>query len=145
MTDLTCAPPARQAGVLRIFLNPYLQVFLGALLDTSGELLLRKGSLAAPKLGGAAGVFGVTSLVSWWTWAGIVSYCLSLVSWLYVLRSVPLSIAFPLINVVHALVPLGAWLLLGEHVSARRWLGISLIMLGVLVIVRPLVKAEEKL
>ena len=137
--------PARQPAPLRIFLNPYLQVFLGALLDTSGELLLRKGSLVAPKLGGAAGVFGITSLISGWTWIGIISYCLSLVSWLYVLRSVPLSIAFPLINIVHALVPLGAWIFLGEHVSHRRWLGITLIIMGVLMIVRPLIKAEQNL
>ena len=145
MTDLTCAPPARFPAPLRLFLNPYVQVFLGALLDTTGELLLRKGSLAAPKVGGAAAVFGITSLMSWWTWIGIVSYCLSLVSWLYVLRSVPLSIAFPLINIVPALVPLGAWAFLGEYVSPKRWLGIGLIMCGVLAIIRPLVKAEEKL
>ena len=145
MTEVTCPAQVRYPAPLRIFLNPYLQVFLGALLDTTGELLLRKGSLDAPKLGGAAGVFGVTSLGSWWTWIGIVSYCLSLVSWLYVLRTVPLSVAFPLINIVHALVPLGAWAFLGEVISRQRWLGIGLIMCGVLAIVRPLVKAEEKL
>ena len=132
-------------SLLRWALNPYFQIFLGACLDATGELLLRKGSEAAPKLTGAGAVFGVTSLLSAWTWLGIVSYCLSLVSWLYVLRSISLSIAFPMINVVHALVPLGAWAFLHEQVTPRRWIGISLIIAGILAIMRPLAKAEEKL
>jgi drug/metabolite transporter (DMT)-like permease len=42
-------------------------------------------------------------------------------------------------------VPIGAAVFLHEHVSAKRWLGISLIILGVFAIIKPLVKAEEKL
>ena len=61
------------------------------------------------------------------------------------LRSVPLSVAFPLINVVHVLVPLGAKFFLHENISSKRWAGIGLIVCGVLLIIKPLVKAEQKL
>jgi uncharacterized membrane protein HdeD (DUF308 family) len=34
---------------------------------------------------------------------------------------------------------------LHEHVSVRRWMGITLIILGVIAIMKPVVRAEEKL
>jgi drug/metabolite transporter (DMT)-like permease len=125
-------------------LNRYWLILLGAVLDSAGEVLLKKGanSVAAA---GIAPTFFAAPLLSGWTWLGIISYVTSLVSWLYVLRKIPLSVAFPLINVVHVLVPLGATLFLHEYVSWRMWAGISLILLGVIAIVKPVVHAEEKL
>jgi undecaprenyl phosphate-alpha-L-ara4N flippase subunit ArnE len=145
MTDAAASPPRPRPAVLSFFLNPYVQILIGSLLDTAGEVLLKKGASGAPHVGGLIQTLGLPPLLVGWTWVGIVSYVLSLFSWLYVLRSVPLSVAFPLINVVHVLVPLGSMIFLHEHVSDRRWMGIGLIVCGVLLIVRPLVKAEEKL
>ena len=146
MTEVAqLTPTDRRPAALAWFINPYLQIVVGALLDTSGEILLKKGALAAPTAHGWLSVIGLTPLASVWTWIGIVSYILSLVSWLHVLRSVPLSVAFPLVNVVHVFVPVGASIFLHEHVSDKRWLGISLIVLGVFAIIKPLIKAEEKL
>lgn len=135
----------RRSSPLAWFINPYLQIAIGGLLVTTAEVLLKKGAGSMGHAQGISGVLGYFALASGWTWLGIISYVLSLVSWLHVLRFVPLSIAFPLINVVHVLVPLGAFLFLGEHISSRRWIGISLIVLGALAILKPLIKAEEKL
>jgi drug/metabolite transporter (DMT)-like permease len=90
-------------------------------------------------------VLGLGALRSGWTWLGIVLYVLATVSWLHVLRLLPLAIAYGLINVVHVLVPLGAWLLLHEAVSPRRWLGIALILAGLVALSRPAARAEEEL
>jgi undecaprenyl phosphate-alpha-L-ara4N flippase subunit ArnE len=134
-----------RASPLAWMLNPYLLILVGALLDTAGEVLLKKGADSVAGRGGVAAAMGFLPLLSAWTWIGIISYVTSLVSWLYVLRTVPLSIAFPLVNVVHVFVPLAAAIFLHEHVSLRRWMGILLIIVGVFAIVKPLVKAEEKL
>ena len=123
-----------------LLLNRYLLILWGALLSSAGEVLLKKGATVA---GAGSAILGPLS--SLWTWIGILCYVTALVSWLCVLRKVPLSIAFPLINVVHVLVPLGASIFLNEHVSLRRWAGITLIVLGVIAIVTPVVHAEEKL
>ena len=123
-----------------ILLNRYLLILLGALLSAAGEVFLKKGATAT-----ADSVAVLGPLFSFWTWIGIACYVTALVSWLYVLKKVPLSIAFPLINVVHVLVPLGASIFLHEHVSLRRWAGISLIILGVIAIMKPVVHAEEQL
>ena len=41
--------------------------------------------------------------------------------------------------------PLGCWLLLGESMSPRRWCGIGLVMVGLLVITKPFAQLSEKL
>jgi drug/metabolite transporter (DMT)-like permease len=145
--SLDCGPTAaavpRRRGPLAWFLNPYVQLGIGALLVTVSELLMRKG--ASERGEGAVGWLGIGALASAWTWAGIVTYVLSFLSWIYVLRFVPLGIAYALINVAHVLIPLGAWLFLHEQLSARRWAGIGLVVCGILLVLRPAVKAEEKL
>ena len=128
------------------FLNPYVQIGVGAVLVTASEVLLKMGADAAPHLSFLpAWLGGVAALASAWTWAGIVLYILSFASWLHVLRFVPLTVAFSLINAVHVLVPVGAWLLLHEHVPPRRWLGIVMILSGIVMVVGPVARAEEKL
>ena len=142
---LAASPFVSPAGVLRWFLNAYVQLAIGALLVTTSELLLKRGAVAAPPAHGPAAWTGISALASGWTWLGIVSYILSFISWIHVLRTLPLSIAFPAINIVHILVPLGAWLFLREAIPARRWLGILLVIAGIVLIVKPVAKAEAKL
>ena len=85
------------------------------------------------------------SLASIWIWVAIVFVILSFICWIYVLRRIPLSIAFPLSNVVHVLVPLSCWIFLGEHISATRWYGIAIVLLGLALVAKPVAKIEEKL
>ena len=127
------------------FLHPYMQLGIGALLVTASELLLKRGTTAAPPATGPAAWSGISALASGWCWMGILCYILSFISWIHVLRLLPLSVAFPAINVVHVLVPLGAWLLLGETIHVGRWIGIALVVAGILLIVKPVARAEARL
>lgn len=129
---------------LKIFGNPWLQIALNALIVTASELFLKIGARNTAHLTHPLSWTGFTGLASIWTWLGIVCVILSLVSWLYVLRQVPLSIAFPLSNVVHVLVPLSCWILLGELISPRRWCGIALVLVGLIIVAKPFAHIEEK-
>ena len=129
--------PARLTG----FGNPYVQIAVGALLVTASELMLKRGAEAAA----GSSWLGVDALASLWTWGGIVTYVLSFLSWLYVLRHLPLGLAFSLINAVHVLVPVASWLFLHESISPRRWAGIGLVLGGIVLIAGNVAKAEEKL
>jgi len=128
-------------------LNPYLQLAVNGLLVTASELLLKRGATATTQVSGSPWLdsLGITTLGSGWVWAGIASGIAGLVSWLYVLRWVPLSIAFPLASVVHVLIPLGSWFFLGETMSLLRWCGITLVMTGIWCLANPLMRAEEAL
>jgi drug/metabolite transporter (DMT)-like permease len=138
------AAPATQvkpSTPARGFFNAYFQIAIGAILVTGSELMLKKGADAAI----GASWLGVNALASAWTWGGIVTYILSFVSWLYVLRFVPLGIAFALINAVHILVPLSSWFFLHEHISLGRWSGITLVLTGIILIGQTVATTEEKL
>jgi multidrug transporter EmrE-like cation transporter len=137
--------PRAPRGLGAWIANTYVQLAIGAMLVTVSELLLKKGASTTPAAGGPAGVLGVGALRSGWTWLGILSYVLATLSWLHVLRLMPLAIAFGLINIVHVLVPLGAWAVLHEAISTRRWIGIALILAGVVALSRPAARAEEGL
>jgi drug/metabolite transporter (DMT)-like permease len=80
---------------------------------------------------------GIAALGSGWVVAGILVYILSFANWLYVLRVVPLYIAFPVTNLSHALIPIFAWVLLGERFGPWRAAGILLIVVGTWFIARP--------
>lgn len=135
----------RRRAAIRWFLYPWMQLAIGALLVTASELLLRRGAQSFSAAAGLQRWLGIAALRSAWTWAGIVCYILSFASWVHVLRFVPLSVAFPVINIVHVLIPIGAWLLLGERILLQRWVGILLVLIGILLLVHPFVEAEERL
>ena len=99
--------------MFRWFFNPYVQLGIDALLVTTAELMLKKGATTGAQLPPSIAWLGIGALASMWTWIGILAYLLSLACWLYVLRHIPISIAFGLISIAQVLVPLGAWMFLG--------------------------------
>ena len=127
------------------FGNPWFQLTLNAIVVTISEVFLKIGARETAGLTDKHDWTGISGLASVWTWFGIVCVILSLASWLYILRLVPLSIAFPLSNVVHVLVPLSCWIFLDEVISARRWCGIVLLLAGLIVVAKPFARIEEKL
>lgn len=125
--------------------NPWFQIVFGALLVTVSELFLKHGATLTAHVSPRFAWTGLTGLESPWVWCGIVFVILSFLSWLYVLKHIPLSIAFPLSNVVHIFVPLASWIFLGELITPLRWCGIALVLIGVLVVAKPVAQIEERL
>ncbi len=131
--------------LLKFFGNPWLQLGLNALIVTASELCLKLGARDTAHLAQTWTWTGLTGLASAWTWLGIVFIIFSLLGWLYLLRHLPLSIAFPLSNTPHILVPLMSSIFLGEMISPRRWCGIALVLIGLLLVAKPFARIEEKL
>ena len=123
------------------FLNAFLQIGISVVLAAAAQVFLKLGTARESD----ASLFNVAALNSHWVWLGILSMLLSLVSWLYALRFVPLLIAFNLAAATHVIVPIGCWIFLGEQIPPIRWLGILIVTLGVLIIARPLSRVEERL
>lgn len=112
---------------------------------TLSEVLLKIGAEETPTRGTIMDWLGLSGLGSIWVWGGIVALILSFLSWLYVLRHLPLSLAFPLTNVVHVTIPISSWLFLGEAISGRRWLGIAIVLAGLALVAQPVAKIDERL
>jgi len=128
----------------RWWANPWFVLVLEAIFVTASEVLLKVGASETRRAAGWEWT-GLMSLASIWIWVAIVLVILSFLCWIYVLRHIPLSIAFPLSNVVHVLVPLSCWIFLGEHISETRWCGIAIVIFGLAVVAKPVAKIEEKL
>ena len=64
---------------------------------------------------------------------GLSSYCLSSVIWLIILTRLPLSIAYPFGAISYVFVVIGS-ALSGEYINPIRYLGVILIVFGILVI-----------
>ena len=109
------------------------------------ELLLKRGASDTANLPSEWSWTGITGLASPLVWWAILFVIISFLSWLYVLKYVPLTIAFPLSRVVDVLVPLSCWIFLGETISARRWYGIALVVIGLAVVAKPVARLEERL
>ena len=127
------------------FGNPWLQLTVSVVCVFVSELLLKRGATEVAEPDSAWSWTGVNGLASPLVWWAILLLIASFISWLYVLRYIPLTIAFPLSRVVDILVPLGCWILLGETISTLRWCGIALVVLGLALVAKPVAQIEERL
>ena len=127
------------------FANPWLVLGFEVICVLVYELLQKRGASETANLSQTWSWLGVTALVSPLVWVAMLLMIVSLLSWLYVLRYIPLSIAFPLSRVVDILVPLSCWMILGESISPRRWCGIALVIIGLILTTKPAAQLEEKL
>jgi len=91
-----------------------------------GQLLFKLASLAWPAQSGVMGLAQVP-----WFWLALVVYGAATLAWISLLRTVPLSVAYPFFALAFFIVPLLSWWALGEPMSSRQWMGAALIGLGV--------------
>jgi multidrug transporter EmrE-like cation transporter len=125
--------------------NPWLYLLISVACVATYELLLKRGAAETANPASSWAWTGLSGLGSIYVWIAIVFVIISLLTWLYVLRYLPLSIAFPISQAVHVLVPLGSWLILGENIITLRWIGIAFVSLGLAVVAKPIAKIEEEL
>ena len=131
--------------VSKAFWNPWVQLGGEAAFVTLSQVLLKIGADETPVRGTLIDWLGLSGLASLWVWGGIVSLILSFLCWIYVLKHLPLSVAFPLTNVVHVSIPISSWIFLGEAISTRRWIGIAIVITGLALVAKPVAKVDERL
>ena len=92
-----------------------------------GQILFKLASRGA----GDADAAGLLALArNPYLLAALAIYGLGTLLWIYVLKSVPLNVAYPFMALSFCLVPLLAWLALGEAMSWRQGAGLALIVAG---------------
>ena len=127
------------------FFNPWFQFVLNIIGVVVYELLLKAGASATADSAKNWSWIGINALESPLTWLAIAVIIVDLVIWLYILKYIPLSIAFPLSRTVDVLVPISCWLILRETISPLRWCGIALVISGLVIVARPAAELEERL
>ena len=104
----------------------YLVLTLFSALLALGQTLFKQAALA---MGDQPLIPGI---VNRWTIAGLAVYGASTVLWIAILRTTPLSVAYPFSALGFLVVPLAAHFLFGEPLHARFLAGAICIIVGIL-------------
>ena len=103
---------------------------LCVLAEIARELSFKRAVLAASR--NASYVRGLAAQPL--LWFGITLWCVQVVSWILVLEHAPLSLAYPIMTLVYAGVPLGGAWLLRERLTRTQIAGAALVAFGALVV-----------
>lgn len=114
-------------------------IFLGVLLNTSAQLMLKAGVNRLGQLD-----FAWQRVISFcfevamnpYIFTGLFFYVISVVLWLLVLSKTEVSLAYPMISLGYVLNAVTAYYLFGESLSVSRMAGILIILCGVYLIAR---------
>lgn len=107
---------------------PWIFLMLVVVLGTVGQLSLKYAlynNVSAPNL-----------FSSYYFWVWLICYVIVTLLWLVVLRTIPLSQAFPALGLTFALVPLASHQILKEKIVFGQWIGIAIIVTGVCLVVQ---------
>jgi drug/metabolite transporter (DMT)-like permease len=114
-------------------------ILLDVALNVVGQLSLKFGmskmgnfSLSLPSLTSVFARAAVNPFII----LGVLCYGMGFMVWLVVLAKADVSYAYPMISLGYVFTAVLAWMLLGEHVTALRFVGILVTCLGVFIIAR---------
>lgn len=112
----------------------WLILIVVVLFGTTANVSLKYGlHISSPTKGSNTSILNL--LLSRYFWIWFICYTFMTVLWLYVLRTIPLSQAFPVLGLMYALIPIASHYLLKELVVFSQWVGISIIIAGVVLVV----------
>lgn len=113
----------------------WIQLLIVVVLGTGAQLALKAAlEHGGPSHADAGLIAKLIRSPLMWIWFGC--YVASTLLWLWALRVVPLSQAFPILGLQFALVPIAANRFLKEHFAWEQWVGVAIIVLGVALVGR---------
>jgi drug/metabolite transporter (DMT)-like permease len=119
-------------------MKTFILALSAPLIATAGQLLLKHvmagvGPISSAELTFTGGIIK-RLLANPFFLIAVALYSLGFVIWLVVLSRVALSYAYPIVSLSFCLVPLFSHLCFGETVSPLRWVGISVIFVGIAIV-----------
>ena len=117
----------------------FLYIVIGVLLNACAQLLLKAGTNALGILFfEKISIFNqlIRIILEPHILSGLVCYGFSVCIWIVALSKTPVSIAYPMLSIGYIFNLLAAWYFLGEELSIQKIVGITIIILGVLIISR---------
>lgn len=123
-------------------LTTFGMILAGVLLNAGAQLLLKAGTRAIGVIGadGAAGHALLQTAVNVafqpFIVAGLFCYVLSVGIWIVALSRVDVSVAYPMLSIGYVVNAFAAYWLFGEVLTPMRIAGITVILIGVVMISR---------
>jgi drug/metabolite transporter (DMT)-like permease len=115
-------------------------VLAAVIIAVGGQLSLKVGMGRVGKISGESLSRPIQTLLKVFSTPLVLSgpsfYVLAALAWLIVLSRLDLSYAYLMLASMYVLIPLVSWLFLGERIPPMRWLGMGVVVLGVVIVAR---------
>lgn len=125
-----------QASTSRLNLISYTALFASIGFGIVGQLLMKH------TMSSSASSFLTWSFIQQLALA-LTTYSLGVINWIFALRVVKLSIAYPLSSLNYVGILLGSYYFFDEKITLIRVVGVVLIFMGVLLVAVPLTKGRK--
>ena len=112
-------------------LNLYITIAVWLLLMTVGQVLFK---LAAENVDLVANGIIRSFVFNYYLVVAVAMYMVATLFWVWILKLMPLKQAYPLNALGFIIVPIFAYFIFKETLTLQYWIGVSLIVLGVLTI-----------
>ena len=96
-----------------------------------GQVLFKVSATSLTQTGSYFAIKTATTLFS-----AMALYAITSIAWVWVLQKVELGRVYPLMALAFVLVPVGSHILFGERFQPQYFVGVALIMIGIVVAVR---------
>jgi len=96
-----------------------------------GQILFKISATAMSQAGSFLSAKALLSL-----FVAMALYATTSIAWVWVLRQLELGKVYPLMALAFVLVPLGSHLVFGERFQSNYFVGVALIVIGIVVVIR---------
>ena len=96
-----------------------------------GQILFKFGAVGLAQSGNFLNVKTATPIV-----IAMFLYLVTSLAWIWVLRKIDLGRVYPLMALAFVIVPIGSHFVFGERFQTQYFLGLTLIIAGIVVVVR---------
>lgn len=117
-----------------MFTSSYIFIGIAVIFTSIGQILQKIGSGKVKSEHLKIGVRSILVFFNPFIFIALMSLFFAMLFYLLALSSLPLSIAYPMLSSGYVIVVLLSKIFLKEEVSARRWLGVFVIIVGIFVI-----------
>jgi len=108
---------------------PYLAITINIILMSIGQLFFKQSAVF---VNNNSNLNLITRyLLNPWFYGAIFFFGISTLLWVYILTTMKISIAYPILSISYILIAIGAFYFFGEKLSLINIAGIFLIMCGV--------------
>ncbi|HHT7469120.1 TPA: 4-amino-4-deoxy-L-arabinose-phosphoundecaprenol flippase subunit ArnE [Raoultella planticola] len=108
-------------------MSTWICLALASLLSCAGQLCQKQATRPSKSRRRGRHILG-------WLGLALLALCGGMLLWLSVLQSIPVSVAYPMLSLNFVWVTLAAWGIWREPVARRHWVGVGLIVVGIVVL-----------
>lgn len=107
-------------------------ILISILFGAAGQIGFKYGAMRIPE----TGTILTKVLAAWPIGLGLALYGISTVLWIYTLRVVELSYAYPLLSLGYILIFIASYFLFNEPIGTMRLAGLLFILIGLVLVSR---------